>query len=111
VSKTEQLEFSYEIRLRNYTLPGYAYPEINRADEAEETHYYRAEVFLRRGSQSYDVYGYEQADLIGDILDHFERYLQFLHTSPGILPWNMEAHSDEDLPPQVAEQTAKPTEK
>jgi choline/glycine/proline betaine transport protein len=111
VVKAEQVTFSYEIRLRNYTLPGYAYPEINRANEAEETHYYRAEVFLRRGSQSYDVYGYEQADLISDILDHFERYLQFLHTTPGTLPWNMEQHIDEELPPQVSSQEIKTPEK
>lgn len=111
VFKAEQVEFIYEIRLRNYTLPGYAYPEINRANEAEELHYYRAEVFLRRGSQSYDVYGYEQADLISDILDHFGRYLQFLHTSPGILPWNMEQHVDDELPPQPLTPALKDSEK
>lgn len=111
VYKAEQVEFIYEIRLRNYTLPGYAYPEINRADEAEETHYYRAEVFLRRGSQSYDVYGYEQADLISDILDHFGRYLQFLHTSPGILPWNNQHLEEDDLPPQLLSETLEEQKK
>ncbi|WP_029933462.1 BCCT family transporter [Thiomicrospira pelophila] len=111
VFKAEQIEFIYEIRLRNYTLPGYAYPEINRADEAEETHYYRAEVFLRRGSQSYDVYGYEQADLISDILDHFERYLQFLHTSSGILPWNNQHLEEDDLPPNLLSEATKDKQK
>ncbi|HEY9017947.1 BCCT family transporter [Thiomicrospira sp.] len=111
VFKADQIEFIYEVRLRNYTLPGYAYPEINRADEAEETHYYRAEVFLRRGSQSYDVYGYEQADLISDILDHFERYLQFLHTSPGILPWNNQHLEEDELPPQMLSDSAQDQQK
>ena len=90
VFKADQVEFIYEIRVCDYAMPGFAYPEINRSGEAEESHYYRAEVFLRRGGQSYDVYGYDKDDLISDILDHFERYLQFLHTSPGLLPWKME---------------------
>lgn len=109
VFKADQIEFIYEIRLRNYTLPGYAYPEINRADEADETHYYRPEVFLRRGSQSYDVYGYEQADLISDVLDHFERYLQFLQTSPGILPWNNQHLEEVELPPHPLTEESKNT--
>jgi len=34
--------------------------------------------------------------IISDILDQFEKYMHFLHTSPGVLPWKMDAH-DEDL--------------
>lgn len=51
--------------------------------------------FLRRGGQAYDVYGYDEQDIISDILDQFEKYLHFLHTSPGILPWNMAEHDDD----------------
>lgn len=98
VIKGDQVEFIYEIRMRDYSMPGFAYPEMNRSGEAQMTHYYRAEVFLRRGGQAYDVYGYDQNELIGDILDHFERYLQFLHTSPGLLPWKMEHHDEQNKP-------------
>ncbi|MGO2342023.1 hypothetical protein [Vibrio litoralis] len=32
-------------------------------------------------------------------MNQFERYLHFIHISPGILPWNMEEH-DDDVPPE-----------
>lgn len=94
VIKQDQMEFIYEIRLRGYAMPGFAYPEMDRDPDGDE-HYYRAEVFLRRGGQAYDVYGYDRQDIISDILDQFEKYFHFLHNSPGILPWKMEAHDDQ----------------
>ena len=91
-----KLEFIYEIRLRGYAMPDFAFPESGSTDEeGSDEHYYRAEVFLRRGGQAYDVYGYDQQDIITDILDQFEKYLNFLHISPGILPWKMEEHDDD----------------
>jgi choline/glycine/proline betaine transport protein len=51
-------------------------------------------VFLRRGGQSYDIYGYDSTQIIDDILNQFEKYLHFLHVSPGVLPWNMEEHDE-----------------
>lgn len=88
-----KLEFIYEIRLRGYDMPDFAMPSEN--EENIDDMYYRAEVFLRRGGQAYDVYDYEQQDVIDDILSQFEKYLHFLHVSPGILPWNMEEHDDD----------------
>ncbi|HKM36522.1 MAG TPA: BCCT family transporter [Thiopseudomonas sp.] len=95
-----KLEFIYEIRLRAYAMPDFSFPMTtgNSGDEQ----YYRAEVFLRRGGQAYDVYGYDEQDIITDILDQFEKYLHFLHISPGILPWNMAEH-DDDLVAQDVE--------
>ncbi|MEI8596648.1 hypothetical protein [Photobacterium sp. Hal280] len=90
-----KLEFLYEVRLRGYLLPDFAFPETDHDPEDPE-HYYRAEVFLRRGGRAYDVYGYEQQDIISDILDQFENYLHFLHVSPGILPWNMEEEENDE---------------
>jgi choline/glycine/proline betaine transport protein len=88
VVKEDQLDFLYEIRLVRYATPAFVQPESPDGDE----HYYRAEVFLRRGGQSYDVYGYDQQDIISDILDQFEKYLHFLHISPGSLPWKVDDH-------------------
>ncbi|OEF27455.1 BCCT family transporter [Vibrio rumoiensis] len=96
VYKEGQVEFIYEIRLRAYEMPEFAGNE--EADEPQDEYYYRAEVFLRRGGQAYDVYNYEPQDIINDILNQFERYLHFVHISPGILPWNMEEHDDDALP-------------
>ena len=95
-----KLEFIYEIRLRAYAMPDFSFPV--RTDNTDDEQYYRAEVFLRRGGQAYDVYGYDEQDIITDILDQFEKYLHFLHISPGILPWNMAEH-DDDLVAQDAE--------
>ena len=99
VVKEDQLDFIYEIRMVGYAMPAFALSEGPDADEQ----YYRAEVFLRRGGQHYDIYGYGQQDIISDILDQFEKYLHFLHISPGSLPWRMQEHdemlgSDPDLP-------------
>ncbi|BCA78499.1 BCCT family transporter [Desulfuromonas sp. AOP6] len=99
VIRPDQLDFIYEIRLCEYARPDFAYPEMDRADE-HIPHYYRAEVFLRRGGQSYDIYGYDQQQIINDILDQFEKYLHFLHISPGSLPWQMQEH-DEMLNPPI----------
>lgn len=93
VSRPEELDFLYEIRLRDYARPSFAYPEMDRNPEGD-VHYYRAEVFLRRGGQSYDVFGYDEHELIGDVLDQFEKYLHFRHISPGTLPWNMAEHDE-----------------
>lgn len=99
VVKEDQLDFIYEIRMVGYAMPAFALSEGPDADEQ----YYRAEVFLRRGGQHYDIYGYGQQDIISDILDQFEKYLHFLQISPGSLPWRMQEHdemlgSDPDLP-------------
>lgn len=98
VIKDDQVDFIYEIRLVEHFLPNFAYPEMP-GDESGEKHYYRAEVFLRRGGQSYDVYDFNQQDIITDILDQFEKHLHFLHISPAILPWRMEAHDEMLSPP------------
>lgn len=93
VIKKEQVDFIYEIRLLSHALPDYAYPKMAQ-DDSDARQYYRAEVFLRRGGQSYDIYGFDQHDVIRDILDQFEKHLHFLHISPGSLPWNMGQHDD-----------------
>ena len=90
VIKEDQIDFIYEVRLVGYAMPSFALSDDPEGNEQ----YYRAEVFLRRGGQSYDVYGYDQQDIISDILDQFEKYLNFLHISPGSLPWKMEEHDE-----------------
>ena len=91
IEKEGEMDFLYEVRLRGYAKPGFAYPEMARDNDGDEQ-YYRAEVFLKKGGQGYDIYGYETEDIINDLLDHLQKYLHFLHTSPGILPWQGEEH-------------------
>lgn len=90
----EQLDFFYEVRLREHELPDYAYPMLRR-NRKEKEYYYTAEVFLRQGGQAYDVYGYNEKDLIDDVLNQFENYLAFLKISPSTLPWDMAKHDDD----------------
>ena len=89
VTREQHVNFIYEVRMIGHALPEYAYPEMIH-QESRPNQYYRAEVFLRRGGQSYDVFGFDQQDIISDILDQFEKHLHFLHISPGSLPWKMD---------------------
>lgn len=93
VIREGEIDFIYEVRMRGYATPTFAYPEM--ADDPDgDKRYYRAEVFMRRGSASYDIYGCNEQEIIDDLLTQFEKYLHFLHISPGILPWKMSEHDD-----------------
>ncbi len=91
VDKNE-IDFTYEIRIRAYARPDFA---VAKKAKKETDEYYRAEVFLRQGGQSYDIYGFEKADIINDVLNQFENYLHFIHHSPGSLPWDLAQHDDD----------------
>jgi choline/glycine/proline betaine transport protein len=87
------VDFVYDIRLTEHPMPSFAYSEL-KPDNNDAEKYYKADVFLRRGGLSYDVYGYTEDDIVKDILDQFENYLHFLGNSPGELPWDMAEHDD-----------------
>ena len=89
----DNVEFWYEVRLSEHDVPDY-YTE-NMASKLPQEHHYRAEVYLRRGGQTYDLYGYESVSIINDIVDQFEKYLHFVNVSPDILPWRMQEHDDD----------------
>ncbi|AAZ19151.1 betaine/choline/carnitine/glycine transporter, BCCT family [Psychrobacter arcticus 273-4] len=94
LQRGSDVEFWYEVRLSEHDTPDY-YTEDN-ADKLPQQHDHRAEVYLRRGGQTYDLYGYESESVINDIIDQFEKYLHFVNVSPDILPWRMQEH-DEDI--------------
>lgn len=72
IYKEEAENFVYGIRIRHFVMPTYAEDEKN--DD-----YYRAEVFLLRGGQQYDVFGYTQEQIIVDAISQYERHLHFLY--------------------------------
>ncbi|MDD2509444.1 hypothetical protein [Aliarcobacter skirrowii] len=37
---------------------------------------------------------YDENTIINDIITQFEKYLRFVHTSPGTLPWDMSEHDE-----------------
>lgn len=69
----EEPAFVYRLAPRPSRAPTYAVgrlsPEI----------YYRTEVHLAEGTQGYSVTGYSHDQLVGDVLDQYERHLSYLH--------------------------------
>lgn len=74
----EEFDFLYEIKLREYSLPSVAFPEL--PTKKSERNYWRAEVTLLEGAQQYDVAGYSKEELMSDNLIQFENHLHLLHT-------------------------------
>lgn len=93
VVRHAHMDFIYDIRMIEHQVPGFSYAKQRHPEDDAEI-YYRAEVFLRRGGQAYDIYGYDKSSIVKDILDQFENYLHFLDNSPGQLPWQMDAHDE-----------------
>ncbi|MDH3011226.1 choline BCCT transporter BetT [Gordonia alkanivorans] len=47
--------------------------------QRSDDRYFRCEVYLTEGSQGYSLSGYTREQIIGDILDQYERHLGYLH--------------------------------
>lgn len=76
----EETDFLYQVRLVSALMPVFALEQATNLDSDEEhERYWRAEVFLREGSQEYDLVGYSKDQIISDILNQYERHMQFLH--------------------------------
>ena len=93
LQRGDDVEFWYEVRLSHRDQPNY-YAKDTKSDLSQK-HFYRAQVYLRRGAQTYDLYGYQAESIINDIIDQFEKYLHFLNESPNSLPWRMQVHDDD----------------
>ncbi len=78
VGHGEEIDFFYSVRPRPYEPPSFIMRDT-RSDRAETLKYYRAEVHLREGGQDYDIMGWSKADVIGDVLDQYEKHMHFLH--------------------------------
>ncbi len=74
----DEIDFFYSVHPRPYEPPSFVLRDT-RPRRAEALKYYRAEVHLREGGQDYDITGWSSAEVINDILDHYERHLHFLH--------------------------------
>ncbi|OCL92420.1 BCCT family transporter [Arcobacter porcinus] len=85
VEHSGDFDFIYEVRLRNYDTPPYAYPE-NINPQKEQKKYGRAEVFLQDGNKAYDIYGYDIEVIVNDIIDQFEKHRHFLNNTSSLNP-------------------------
>ncbi|HEU4513454.1 MAG TPA: choline BCCT transporter BetT [Nocardioidaceae bacterium] len=66
--------FQYQIWPHEVPTPVYG----RRTPKGHDV-YCRLEVHLREGGQGYDVMGYTHTQLIDDVLDQYERHMEFLH--------------------------------
>ncbi|MDU3717210.1 MAG: BCCT family transporter, partial [Klebsiella michiganensis] len=70
----DEQNFVYQVWPQQYSIPGFTY----RARSGKST-YYRLETFLLEGSQGNDLMDYSKEQVITDILDQYERHLNFIH--------------------------------
>ncbi|WCG84368.1 choline transporter [Pectobacterium sp. A5351] len=74
VNLGDEQNFLYQIWPQRYSVPAFTY----RA-RSGKSDYYRLETFLLEGSQGNDLMDYSKEQVINDILDQYERHLNFLH--------------------------------
>ncbi len=77
VQEAGKEDFVYEVRLREYAIPGVAFPELPR--KGSEKTYWRAEVYIGDESQHYDVAGFSIEQLASDMLCQFDQHMQYYH--------------------------------
>lgn len=75
VSHGEHLDFTYSVFPIEVYRPSLTREEIENDDTSR---YFRAEVHLGEGGQDYDVMGWSRDQIIGDILDQYERHRHYL---------------------------------
>lgn len=75
VGHGDEDDFIYKVYLVKAERPNFT---LNTSSKLAE-YYYRAEVFLQEGSQEYDLMGYTKEQVLVDILDQYERHMQYLH--------------------------------
>ena len=76
VSHGDEQDFLYRVKPRAFMQPSFVVDDFD--DEDEENRYYRAEVFLGEGGQDYDIMGWAKEQVIGDIIDQYEKHMYFL---------------------------------
>ena len=71
-------DFVYGIHAVGHLIPNFAFPSYEPVRD-DSKRYYRAEVYLAEGSQHYDLFGYNQEQIIDDVLIQYEKHMHFLH--------------------------------
>ncbi|GAA4891612.1 choline BCCT transporter BetT [Ferrimonas pelagia] len=77
VAHGEEIDFVYEVRPKDYLRP--AFVQTDEEVDDEDSKYFRAEVHLTEGGQDYDIMGWSRDQVLGDMLDQYEKHLHFLH--------------------------------
>ncbi|QIZ78027.1 BCCT family transporter [Ferrimonas lipolytica] len=72
----DEHDFEYQVRPQAYSRPAFT---MNDNEDDDDSKYFRAEVHLTEGGQDYDIMGWSREQVLGDILDQYEKHLHFLH--------------------------------
>ncbi|NPC99025.1 choline BCCT transporter BetT [Nocardioides sp. zg-DK7169] len=72
------LTFCYRVEHRSAPVPAYGGAPLLGSDV-----YSRLEVHLLHGGEGYDVMGYSRTQLLDDVMDQYERHLEFLRLRDG----------------------------
>ena len=75
----DEVDFFYLVRPRPYAAPSFVI-EDDRRPRDENDAYFRAEVHFKEGGQDYDIMGWTCEEVISDVLDQYERHLQYLNS-------------------------------
>ncbi|WP_295629231.1 choline BCCT transporter BetT [uncultured Corynebacterium sp.] len=89
----DERDFRYQVYPTAHPTPSFA-GRVHLDRDADVT-YYRLEVFTLTGSLGYDVYGYTGTQIIEDVLDLYERHMEFLHMQAD-LPGNSDLSDSAD---------------
>ncbi len=73
----EEMDFFYSERPREYEPPAFTL-SATCSRPGQDRKYYQPEVHLREGGQDYDLMNWTREQVITDILDQYEKHLQFL---------------------------------
>ncbi len=74
----EEIDFFYSVRPRPHTPPAFVMRDTKK-ERSEKLKFFKAEVHLSEGGQDYDVMNWTKDQVISDVLDHYEKHLQFLN--------------------------------
>ena len=74
----DELDFVYEVNAGELPMPDDALTGDDSADSSSENTYWRAEVHLTEGGQDYCIMGWTGEQILNDLLDQYERHLNFL---------------------------------
>jgi choline/glycine/proline betaine transport protein len=72
----DELDFAYSVRADERPLPD---NNLGLEGAIESEKYWRAEVHLSEGGQDYDIMGWNQEQVVNDLLAQYERHLNYLH--------------------------------
>lgn len=77
VSNSNNAQFVYCVHASKLTVP----KSLSQGERPGDPVYWRAEVHLAEGGQDYDVMGWTKEQLLNDLLDQYERHLNYLHVT------------------------------